>query len=113
MKPVIKARDKLVEDVSGSSHGREEDQRRTFSAPIKLMQTDPVHIDKVTFVMRTIHILILFESALPGYHHGFPHHFNSVLPSVNPNGKNGPIVNTKRFMMQTNNAIHQRTPSPG
>ena len=67
VKLVIKARGQLVEDVSGSSHAREKNQRWTFSAPIKIMQTDSVKIYKVTFVIRIIRSFLLFESALPGY----------------------------------------------
>ena len=41
---VGKARGKFVEDVSGRSHAREKNQRRTVSAPIQIMQADSVYM---------------------------------------------------------------------
>src|SRR5512133_203383 len=49
---VVKARGKSVEDISRRSHAREKNQRRTSSAPIKIMQADAIHMDKITFGLR-------------------------------------------------------------
>jgi len=49
MELVGKAWGKIVVDVRGRSHAREKNQRRTFTTPIEIMQTDSVYIYKVTF----------------------------------------------------------------
>jgi hypothetical protein len=55
MELICKTRCKIVKDVRVTAHACQEQQQIAIATPIQVMQSNSVHIDKVTFVRRPIH----------------------------------------------------------
>ena len=49
VKSICKARGKLFEDICRTSHSCDEQKCRSITIPIKIMQTDAIHIYEIAF----------------------------------------------------------------